>query len=375
MRNVSSLPKLFLLMKKYQLLANSQTGSEEFGKAYEFILHCLEKGKNTPIQEALEAAAKENDEETFENISSLTLTTIHRFTYLENDKEYASTLFIVPYFTSALPEDEGNIHYPPLRQIQDIFKKHFFHFGLIDDPTQLHIPGIKINSDIAYSLDYSDWFEIHKQGLIKALQPETDEFHEQDITISIPEQGDLSFFPLLITHEDTEYIKEPKICNAYEEDLPIENVLEAIEKDVQILSGTGLWSLGVPSHCENALNFGLEIQQDFELDIFFRTFSQKSDIEMAIIPLDNCDIGLLAWNNRTNTIEHLLELYHYSDSEEEFIDTLLQQISFYEIPKTYIFEEAIHFSLDVGSFDLNDIASNNEVIVLEKEKTIKPTLH
>lgn len=367
--------KLFLLAKKYQILNKTdRDSSTDFGKLYEYITTCLIKGKNLPIQNAIKEAIEEKDDNIYDLLTSLTLTSIHRFNYSKDNKEYCSTLFIVPYLTAPLPEDNNQIHYPPLTQVEDIFKKHFLQFGLIDDMDELKIAGIKIDSETAYNLNYSDWYEIHKQSLLKTLQPSSEELYEQSITLNIPSEGELNFFPLLITYEDSEFVKEPKICDC-EQEVPMEDLLNAIEKDVSLLSGTGVWILGVPSHCENALNFGLELQQDFELDIFFREIVNNSNIEVIICPSETSDLILSAWNNKTHEVEQSLFLNYYSDSDEEFVDNLLQLISFYEIPKTYIFEDEIDYDKEDYKFDIEEMSMEKEVVILEKDRTQKPTFH
>lgn len=377
MTDKTSHSKLFQLIKQYEANANTEHGTDFFGKAYEFILKCLDNDNNQCIHSALKTCQENQDEIAYDSIISLVLTTIHRFNFLDEDKEYASTLFVVPYFTINDNAHNRVIHYPPINQIQDIFRKEFFDKKLIDQPEQLYIPGIKINAEKAYNLDFSDWFTLHKEALSKALNPETDQHYATDITIPVPEEGDLSFFTILIIHEDNENTPQPAICDLQNDSLLVEDALESIEQEVSLLSGTGQWCMGIPSHCENALDFGLEIKQDFALDSFFKSFIQREDIVVGILPLEQADMAMIAWNTQTQSIEKSLDLHYYSYEEDEFIDNLLKQISFHEIRRTYIFENSIGLNTleDLKDFDLESMVKNEEVLVLEKPSSNGYTVH
>lgn len=386
----NNLPKLYQIMKQYEDIQNNKGyelsdkkynkenhNIDLFGKAYELVLESLDQGNNRFIHESLEIACQQEQHKTYEDIISLTLSTIHRINFTENDKNYCSTLFIAPYFTITDDNHSNTIHYPPVKDIEAIFKKHFFEYQLIDDPKQLHIPGIKISSDNAYEFDFSDWFRVHKESLIKTLNPHTDQFYTNDISIPIANGGDLSFFPILIMYEDNDLVKQPAICDVDIKNLPFEDVLSSIEKDVEQLSGTGSWAVGTPSHCENALDFGLEIQQDFALDSFFKTFMQRDNISLAFFPLEENDMALLAWNNITNHIESVLELSPYSQLPDEFKETIIEQIYFYEMSKSYLFEKFLGFNNidELDNFNLNTLIQEYDTVLVEATKNKHPTLH
>lgn len=375
--NVDKLPKLYKLIKQYEIMENTDQSTDLFGKAYEEVLECLDKGNNDCIHDSLQIAAEKEDDKTYDDIMSLTLSTIHRINYTHNDITYCSTLFLTPYFTLTKDENSHTIHYPPIEQVEHVFQKHFQKHGLIDELSQLHIPGIKIKADDAYNYDFSDWFSVHKEALIKSNNPDIDPYYKKDISLSIPSNGELNFFPILVIYEDNGLTKEPAICLSDVTNLAFEEALNDVEDDVSVLSGTGIWTVGIPTHCGNAVDFGLEIQQDFEIDLFFKHYMQREDIDLVVFPLPEDDIALLAWNNNDLTIESVLQLSYYSMQEEDFVDDILQQISFYDMHRTYVFEESIgFFDIDnLHNFNLESLIEQHDFLLLEKNKSITPTLH
>lgn len=356
---------------------------KQLTKAYEIIKNCLDHADNQLIEDALKQADEENNMVAYETISSITLNLIHQLRFIQEDIQYVSTLFIVPYFTA--PDDPSyqgtqTIHYPPPEQIEKIFQHHFVQQGLIHHEHQLHLPAIKIDATTAYNLDFSDWLTVHESSLHKSLIPEDDEYRHTELNLSISSQGDLSFFPLIIIYEEKDYLPIPAICQTDVDTLPFEQAVENIEKEVSLLSQKGQWALGIPSHCQNALDFGLEIEQDFSLDQFFKSIVQREDINLIIFPLEEGDIGLMTYNIETNSVEDALELYYYSSDPDEFIDHLLQQIDFYDIARTFVFQESIGiYSIDdanaLEKFDLEEAAEHQPVIVLQPQASSKKTLH
>lgn len=373
--------ELFTLTEQYLLLSDKEQNRPKFIRAYhktfehiyEGILDCLSNGREQTIHEALQKAVAEQNKDVYELLSTLTLTSIHRFTYLKDEKDYASTLFIIPCLCQ-VDEQSKTFSHPSMKQIEDIFKKYFLTSGLIEDAEQLHLPGIKIDEVSAYGFTYSDWFELHKQSLIKSVD-EIEPHKLEHVTLPEIKEQALHFFPMIITYQCDGTQTEPQICKKQAKYLNLEDISAYISQDVSRVCLGGMMTFGVPAHCENALIEGLELLQQTQLEDFFVLASQSPYAEILIYPQDNCDMVMCVWNNRSKRVDRLLELNSYTLSDEEFIDSLLQQISFYEINKTYIFEDHIHNVNERETLDLSQNIQQRPVIVLEKANQQRHTLH
>jgi hypothetical protein len=368
---------LYELGKQANLADGTSRHIQELEKIYLYINDLLEHGKDHNIHEALERAYHYNEERIFNHIQATTLSLIHDITFEANDKTYNSVMILFPHFVSTIHHGAS---YPDYDALEKVFRDTFYDYQLLFNHDQLVLAPIKMNCHMAEKMKFSEWYHLHKAILATSLMGETNMLSNFSNQSAKTEFGqELNFFVACIV---TEYDKQanrnaPPLEHIDADNELLRKALHHLNERIDEISAQIKWIVLPPGDYMDALETGMMMQQDVIIDSIFQKYANNPLVEFALLPIqENNDLILAVWNPHSKKTEVLIPIHDFYQANENMVDELLQKISFFEIRRTYLIEDGISIcDLNEDDFDFQQIMNSHEILLLQKQPDLQPTLH
>lgn len=368
---------LYELGKQANLADGTSRHIQELEKIYLYINDLLEHGKDANIHEALERAYHYNEERIFNHIQATTLSLIHDITFEAHGKTYNSVMVLFPHFISTMHHPSS---YPDYSMLEQAFRDTFYDYQLLFDHDQLILAPIKMNCHMAEKMKFSEWYHLHKSILATSMMGEKNmlsRFATQSTRQEFAQE--LNFFvACIVTEYDNEANRDaPPLEHIATDNELLKKALHHLNERIDEMNEQIKWIVLPPGDYMDALETGMMMQQDVIIDSIFQKYANNHRVEFALLPIqENNDLILAVWNPDSKKTEVLIPIHDFYAASESMVDELLQKISFFEIHRTYLIEDGISIcDLNEDDFDFQQIMNTHEILLLQKQPELTPTLH